>query len=165
MARFKGHDPADPIRLALARDWRRRLRIATKLGKRAKVRAEWLEEQEWRRDPAKVEAARREQFRAKVSKALVGREHWIRAQVEARKAKPPQKKRRPEKQKRIRPGPKMTYRWDVLDNLFKEDIDALAATLRQRYKDKTGGFDIEERVLNKARQWFRNTGKSRPTDN
>jgi hypothetical protein len=50
----------------------------------------------------------------------------------------------------------------VLDALFEEDLQALASVLRERYKQRTKGLDIEERSLNAARRRFTRTGKSEP---
>jgi hypothetical protein len=159
--------PADPtIRQALAQDWRRPLQRATRLGKRADVRKEWLKDREWRRDPARAEAAQREGFRKEVQQALVGQEHWLREQVEARKAEPVKQKARkakpPSQKRRVRPGPKAPYNWELLDSLFAEDRQAHVSTLCARYKERNNGLGISDRTLGDARRRFIKTGKSEP---
>jgi hypothetical protein len=155
MARKK--NPADPtIRQALAQDWRRRLQRATRLGKRADVRKEWLKDREWRRDPAKVEAVQRDGFPKAVQQALAGREHWLHERVEARKAEPPQ----PPPPPPLPPplpvplknprgaGTKRKYAREPLWRLREEHPDFGIKRLVRAYKDATGK-DVSETWVRK----------------
>jgi hypothetical protein len=151
--------PADPeLRWRLFQSYRREWRA----GKWPELRRQLVEQQH---NPAKAEAAQRQEFLADVREALKRYGPGLGRRIDAYEAKPQPAE---ELQPQAKRGPKFKYVPKVMDDVIETFGENAHTTVLQRgYQAKSGGVVLSDRLIATARQRyirFKTSGKTLPRE-